>query len=185
MCLKCYPLNPTKLTNDNEDLKANLKRTTGNLFVILDRVTDPHNFGSIVRSAHFLGADGIVSGRKHTCPINPTVSKVSAGAVELAPMFEVKNLGEFLNNSKLNGWKVVCTGLNKDEPSHTLQTLPVTKEDNVMIVLGSEGAGITHSVAETATHNLVIEGNTKSSVDSLNVGVTAGILLHSLRLKLN
>jgi len=109
---------------------------------------------------------------------------VSAGAVELAPMFEVSSLDKLLTESKIHGWKVVCTGVNKDKPAYTLDTLPIEKDDNVLLVLGSEGEGVTPRVAETASHNLIIEGHMDTSVDSLNVGVTAGILLHSLRLKL-
>ena len=98
-------------------------------------------------------------------------------------MFEANRLDKFLHESKLFGWKIICTSLTED--SVTLDTLPIEKNDNVMLVLGSEGSGITQLIAETATYNLKVEGFTNSTVDSLNVGVTAGILLHSLKHKLN
>ncbi|CAO3691989.1 unnamed protein product [Rhizopus stolonifer] len=67
------------------------------LWIALDEVQDPQNFGSILRSAHFFGVDGIIVCRKNSAPLSPAVSKVSSGAMEVMDIFSTKNLLTFLN----------------------------------------------------------------------------------------
>lgn len=82
----------------------NLKNKTGNLIVLLDQIVDPQNFGSIIRSACYLGADYIFVNRIRKSPINAAVAKVSSGASECMELYSVKNLKYFLSgkNNFLN-----------------------------------------------------------------------------------
>jgi len=63
---------------------------------MLDQVTDPQNFGSILRSAMFIGVDGVIVNRKNACGLTPVVSKVSSGALEFIPLYSVKYAAGFL-----------------------------------------------------------------------------------------
>ncbi|KNC71143.1 hypothetical protein SARC_16321, partial [Sphaeroforma arctica JP610] len=66
------------------------------LWVVLDQVTDPMNMGAVLRSAYFLGASGVVTCRRNSCPITPTVSRASAGAAERMIVHDAKKIPEFL-----------------------------------------------------------------------------------------
>ncbi len=80
--LKCSTLNaemvsePTKFENG--------------LYVFCDKITDPQNFGAIVRSCLFFGAKGVMISKKNSSPLNSTVSKASSGALELMPIFHIQ-----------------------------------------------------------------------------------------------
>ena len=69
-------------------------------WLALDEVVDPQNLGALVRSAAFLGAAGIVVSAKNSATIGPTVSKASAGAVEIVPVHATRNMPRFLNSAK-------------------------------------------------------------------------------------
>ncbi|XP_031505748.1 uncharacterized protein LOC116268064 [Nymphaea colorata] len=81
--LKCSPL-------ELLPVKSTLSFKPG-VYVFCDKITDPQNFGAILRSCLFFGVEAVFTGRKHHCPLNPTVSKASAGAAELIPTHLVEN----------------------------------------------------------------------------------------------
>ncbi len=83
--------------------------------MVLDRVTDPQNFGSILRSVFFLGADGIIVRKRGSCPLTPAVSKVSSGAMEYQPVLQVKFLSQFLQEAKRAGWVLITTQTEEEE----------------------------------------------------------------------
>lgn len=74
------------------------------MWVALDEVTDPQNFGAILRSALFLGAAGVVTCQRNSAPLSPVVSKASSGAMEVVPVHSAKNLPQFLAACSVNGW---------------------------------------------------------------------------------
>ena len=81
--------------------------------MFLDQVTDPQNFGSILRSAMFIGVDGVIVNKRNACGLTPTVSKVSSGALEFIPLYSVKFLSHFFDDAKkppLN-FKIISTHL--------------------------------------------------------------------------
>ena len=88
------------------------------LSVYCDKITDPQNLGAILRSALFYGVSSVFSGKKNHCPLNSTVSKTSAGAMELMDIFSVGNSSEFITNWKENGGTVIATGVDTATP-HT------------------------------------------------------------------
>ena len=67
----------------------------GKFYIFLDQVTDPQNFGSILRSAFFIGVDGVIVNKKNACGLTPVVSKVSSGALEFIPLYTVKFVSHF------------------------------------------------------------------------------------------
>lgn len=145
--------------------------------LVLDEVCDPQNLGALLRSAHFLQVDKVVVCAKNSAPLSPATSKASAGAMESMVVYSTKNLMKFLDNCKKNEWQVVGTALSDD--SISLSELPLTKP--TVLVLGNEGHGVRTNILNRC--NLLVRiGNppAHSDVDSLNVSVTGGILLHHL-----
>lgn len=74
------------------------------MWVALDEVTDPQNFGAVLRSALFLGAAGVVTCQRNSAPLSPVVSKASSGAMEVLPVYSAKNLPQLLAACSVNGW---------------------------------------------------------------------------------
>ena len=149
------------------------------VWLALDEVSDPQNLGALLRSAHFLGADGVLLAEKNSCPLTPVVSKASAGAMEVMPVHATKNLVKTLEAASRDGWDVVGAALGQsvdpDELDHTR---------DVVLVLGSEGEGLRTNVLRACSQLVRIprggDGDGDSGVDSLNVSVAGGILLYSM-----
>lgn len=79
------------------------------VYVYTDKITDPQNFGAIIRSSLFFGVRGVFAARKNHCPLNPTVSKASTGAVELMPVSLVEKSEEFMAGFKSQGGCILST----------------------------------------------------------------------------
>jgi 21S rRNA (GM2251-2'-O)-methyltransferase len=90
------------MSNFNNFLEKFRKKENGNLIVVLDQIVDPQNFGSVIRTAFFLGADFIMLNKLNKPPISSTVSKVSSGASECVDLFSIKNLKNFLTGINTN-----------------------------------------------------------------------------------
>lgn len=149
------------------------------LFIALDSIQDPQNLGAILRTCHFFKIDGIVITEHQTSPFNETVSKASSGALETDSMelFTVKNLAKFLEASAENGWHIYGTDIkskNKRELTEKLLNAPT------ILVVGNEGSGIKHHIAQKCHEHLIIPNLSTGSIDSLNVSVATGILIHSI-----
>eukprot|EP01041_Mallomonas_annulata_P002969 gene2969-5828_t len=143
----------------------------------LDEVWDPQNLGALLRTCHFLACDGVVVCAKNSAPLSPSVSKASAGAMELMEISSTTNMMRFLDESNKNGWQVIGTAL--DETSIDIKDIPLTKP--TIVVLGNEGHGIRTNILKRCDVLVRITGQgDESAVDSLNVSVTGGILLHSI-----
>lgn len=143
----------------------------------LDEVWDPQNFGALLRTCHFLGIDRVVSCAKNSAPLSTSVSKASAGALEFMEVSSADNMMKFLDKSKENGWQVIGTALSND--SIGLNEIPIGVP--TIIVLGNEGHGIRTNILRRCSHLVKISSGSStsaSSVDSLNVSVTGGIILH-------
>ena len=115
------------------------------LWLALDEVTDPQNFGALLRSAFFLGVDGVLVSAKNSCPLTPVVSKASAGAMELMTVHAARNLPRTLEQAREAGWSVVGAALERSvEPAAIDATTPT------ILVLGSEGHGLRTNVVRAA-----------------------------------
>lgn len=152
------------------------------LWLALDEVGDPMNLGALLRSAHFLGVQGVLVSEKNSAPLTPTVSKASSGAMEIMRVHATRNLPKTLASASEQGWSIVGAALEDSVPPSELQLARPT-----ILVLGSEGAGLRTLVRRGCDQFVRIPGGGASaddgapdSVDSLNVSVAGGILLYAL-----
>jgi len=145
------------------------------LLVALDGVQDPHNLGAIARSAHILGAHGLLVPRDRAAEVTPTVVKVSAGATEHIGIVQVTNLARTLGELKDAGlWMAAVAAADDAVPLWQLDgTGPLC------LVLGAEGRGIRPLVARACDHRVVIP-MAGAGVGSLNVSVAAGVALYEI-----
>ena len=153
------------------------------VWLALDEVTDPQNLGALIRSALFLGVDGVLVSAKNSCPLTPTVSKASAGAMEVMKVHAARNLPRTLEAAKEAGWQVAGAALAESvEPEQLEHSAPT------VLVLGSEGKGLRTNVLRACSDVVRIPRGMSGAaseddaalVDSLNVSVAGGILLYSL-----
>eukprot|EP01039_Chlorochromonas_danica_P004783 gene4783-5243_t len=170
--LRAEPLDFIDLSELGEEKSPN------KIVLVLDEVWDPQNFGALLRTAYFLGCDKVVACAKNSAPLSAIVSKASAGAMEVMPVYSSRNLMRFLDGAKDQGWQVVGTHLGPQ--SIPLAQLPLTQP--TVLVLGNEGHGMRTNIVNRCSHLVRIDGagGSESAVDSLNVSVTGGILLHHL-----
>lgn len=175
---------------------------TPSLWLVLDEVVDPQNFGALLRSAYFLGGAspgkenetnasiGIMVCSKNSAPASAISSAASAGALELCQVYSTNNLPRTLSAAKEEGWRIL--GAAASAPSgmsaecFDLQDVKVGEsQPPTILVLGSEGHGLRTLVSKSCTGFVKIPGSeaasvvgdTNAGVDSLNVSVTGGIML--------
>lgn len=141
--------------------------------VALDEITDPHNFGAIVRSAVAFGAHGVLTLKDRAAPVTPVVVRASAGATEHARIVRVTNLANTLQALAKEGYDVI--GLAA-EGSDDLRSLKRTRP--TCLVVGSEGHGLRRLVRERCTQLVRIPMD--GPIASLNASVAAGIALYAL-----
>lgn len=177
LVLDCSPLSFVPIDR-LEDADHSLKDLTKPpLWLVLDEVMDPQNFGAALRSAYFLGASGVLTCSRNSAPLSPVVSKASAGAMEAMPVHSAQNLPRTLASAAASGWQVV--GATSDASS--VNCLDVTVRQPTLLVLGNEGVGLRTTVRNVCQTLVKVDTGhvtDSDSVDSLNVSVATGILLH-------
>ena len=141
------------------------------LIVALDGVTDPRNLGAIVRSAAAFGAAGVVMTERRAAAMTASAWKSSAGAAARLPVAQVTNMARTIDDAKKLGCFVIGLDGESDE---TLSGMRVAKE-NVMIVVGSEGKGLSRLVREKC--DLVVSIPMRATTESLNASVATSIAL--------
>ncbi len=152
------------------DLEALLERASNPLLLVLDGITDPHNFGACLRSADAAGVTAVVVPKDNSAPITAVVSKVASGAAEVLPVIRVTNLARTLRALKELGLWITGTS---DAAETSLFEADLTGPR--VIVLGSEGKGMRRLTAEHCDELVSIP--MAGSVSSLNVSVATGICL--------
>ena len=157
----------------NDILEEAKKRNEKPFILILDGIEDPHNLGSIIRTAETAGVHGIIIPKRRAALVNSTVNKVSSGAVEYMKIARVNNINDTIKYLKDRGVWVYGTDINAQKYYY--------EEDYkgaVAIVIGSEGFGISRLVKENCDFLLKIP--MKGKITSLNASVSAGIVMYEV-----
>ena len=155
------------------DFLSNLDKSNNPLILILDGITDPHNFGAIIRSAEAGGVAGIIIPKKRSVSITGTVAKVSSGAIEHVKIIEVSNLRNTLETLKKEGFWTVGTDLSASKSHHEIDV-----STPLAVVIGSEDKGISKIIKDNVDYNVKIDMVGK--INSLNASVSAGIIIFDI-----
>lgn len=145
--------------------------------------------GAIFRSAHFLGADGILLCTRNSAALSPVTLKAAAGAAESLPILSVDQPGSFIEQCQNNGWKFYAavspsssdSEMTTGRPFYSLSSMGnPTQEHPCIMILGSEGEGLRWNIQKKADYLLGIEPQRTGygELDSLNVSVAAALLCH-------
>lgn len=144
-----------------------------NRFVILDEITDPHNLGAILRTAEAAGIDGIIVSKRQQAPLNATVAKVSSGAIEHVPVIAVSNINNMILSLKKLNFLIVGTDGNA-----TYDYREIPKDQNIAVILGSEGSGIRPLVKSNC--DILVKIPMHGKINSLNVSVAGALLMYEM-----
>ncbi|NLA57977.1 MAG: 23S rRNA (guanosine(2251)-2'-O)-methyltransferase RlmB [Firmicutes bacterium] len=143
------------------------------LLVILDGIQDPHNLGSVLRTAEAVGAHGIVIPKRRAVGLTATVAKVSAGALEYVPVARVTNLSQAIEAVKEAGLWVVGADMD-GEMLHFEADLT----GPLALVVGSEGKGLARLTKEKC--DLTVRLPMYGKINSLNAAVAAAVMLYEV-----
>lgn len=157
-----------------EDILEEAKQRNETPFIlILDGIEDPHNLGSIIRTAETAGVHGIIIPKRRAVAVNSTVNKVSAGAVQYMKIARVNNITETIRYLKENDIWVCGTDMNTKK-YHYEENFSIP----LALVIGSEGYGMSRLVKENCDFLVKIPMHGK--ITSLNASVSAGIVMYEV-----
>ena len=145
------------------------------LLIFLDQVQDPHNLGAIIRSAHALGAQGVVVPARSAAGLSPAALKAAAGATQHLPVCRVDNLQKALQKAAAGGLFIAGLDAQGEQP---LPTADLAQP--CALVIGSEGKGLRRMVQKRCDVLLHIPMQ-REAIGSLNASVAAGIALYEVQ----
>ena len=140
--------------------------------ILLDNIEDPHNLGSIIRTANQVGAHGVIIPKRRAVGLTATVAKASAGAINYTPVAKVTNLVKTMDELKKQGMWFVCGDMGGD----SMYSLDLTGPMGV--VIGNEGEGASRLVKENCDFVATIP--MFGDIDSLNASVAMGVLSYEI-----
>ncbi|KAF5099415.1 hypothetical protein D0Z03_001035 [Geotrichum reessii] len=170
---------------------------TNALGIYIDQVTDPHNLGAILRSAHFLGADFAIMSELNCAKLTPVAAKSAAGAVDSFKIFTCDAPLKLFEKSAAAGWNIVATVPPGVKLPHAKRVAPRElallglgfkdefRRGPCLLAIGSESEGLRKSLLNRCTHVVSIPktgGTSGDVVDSLNVSVATALLISNFML---
>ena len=144
--------------------------------VLLDRVSDPHNVGAILRSAEVFGAQAVLAPARHSAPETGALAKTASGALERQPYLRVPNLGNAIETLKDMGYTVL--GLDGDATMELADAAKGLTARPVALVLGAEGPGLRERTRALCDHLVRIPA--AGAFGSLNVSNAAAVSLYAV-----
>lgn len=164
---------PYEYAHPVELLEATSRRGQMPLFVALDGITDPRNLGAIIRSTAAFGGHGVIVPQRRSAGVNSAAWKTSAGAAARTPVAMASNLTQTLKEFKKQGVFVIGLDGGGDTELYGLELA----DRPVVIVVGSEGKGLSRIVTETcdAVVSIPIQ-----AIESLNAGIAASVTLYEI-----
>lgn len=141
--------------------------------MILDGLEDPHNLGSVLRTADATGFKGVIIPKHRAVGLTSTVAKTSTGAIQHVPVARVGNINQTIDLLKENGFWIIGT-----DGSATTDYRDIPGDVNVAIIIGNEGNGIAKKTLEKC--DFIVRVPMKGSVSSLNASVSAALLMYEV-----
>lgn len=151
----------------------NSHEINGDLYLLLDRIQDPGNLGTIIRTADAAGFDAVMLGEGTVDLYNDKVIRATQGSLFHIPIIQ-ESLPTEINKLKQEGFRIWASALTNSKDFHTLK--PTSK---VALILGNEGAGIEGTILELADE--IVKIPIYGKAESLNVSIAAGILMYHLK----
>uniref|UniRef100_A0A8C5SB59 rRNA methyltransferase 1, mitochondrial n=1 Tax=Laticauda laticaudata TaxID=8630 RepID=A0A8C5SB59_LATLA len=177
VCLEASPLRPLAW-QEGPLHRAPVGKGSQSIWLVLEGIHDPMNLGAVLRTAHFLGVDGIVMSQRNSCSLTPVVSKASSGVMEVFDVFSTDDVQELLKTKSEEGWEILGTvghgKIPEDIPVASCSDFRWTEP--TVLLLGNEGYGLCPETQMLCHRMLTITPgrDLEFGVESLNVSVAAG-----------
>ncbi|MGO1369614.1 MAG: TrmH family RNA methyltransferase [Senegalia sp. (in: firmicutes)] len=159
------------LSMKNHEIKDMIK--DGTFIVILDKLQDPGNMGTIIRSADALGASGIIVSKGSVDIYNQKVLRSTMGSLFHMPIVQLEDTKEVILGLKNNNVKILATTLN-----HAKYCYDINLKEDIAIVIGNEGNGLDEEICDLSDENIIIPMDGKS--ESLNVAMASSIIMYEV-----
>ncbi len=156
-----------------DELVFNTKTKEYPLLLMLEEIQDVHNLGAILRTAECANVNGVIITKRNSAPLNETVSKISAGAVEHLKICQINNVSQTIDTLKQSGFWVVGSALK-----NAVEYTSVDYSRPVVLIMGNEQKGIRRLTSEKCDYLINIPMGGK--IQSLNVSVATGIILFEI-----
>lgn len=153
-------------------LDAAKEKEKAPFIIICDKITDPHNLGSIIRTANCVGADGMIIPKRNSVGLNSVVAKTSAGALEYTPVARVTNIARTIDELKEKGLWIAGADMDGEVMYKT------DLKGAIGLVIGSEGEGISRLVREKC--DFLVSIPMYGDINSLNASVAAAVLMYEI-----
>ena len=162
---------PFEYVEISDILQVAKERNEDPFVIVLDGIEDPHNLGSIIRTAETAGVHGVIIPKRRAASVNSTVNKASAGAVEHMKIARVTNISDAIEELKQAGLWVCGTAVDTNKYYYNQDlTGPIA------IVIGNEGKGIGEKVKKNC--DFLVKIPMKGKIQSLNASVSTGIVVY-------
>jgi len=145
---------------------------TGDLVVMLDHLSDPHNFGAIIRTCECIGVQSIIIPKDLSVLVNDTVYKTSVGAINNVKIIMVSNLASTINKLKEDGYFIYCADMDGEHYKK------INYAQKKVLIVGSEGDGVSSIVKKNS--DVIVSLPMAGKINSLNASVSAGVLLYEM-----
>ena len=156
------------------DLDKFIEGVVNPTVVILDGINDTHNMGAILRCLDIFGVSALIVSNHHQVPLNATVAKSSAGAINYVPVIMVSNINQTLLKLKEKGFWIVAA-----DGSASISYHDIKYDFPTALIIGSEGEGISKLVLKNSDY--IVKIPEKGHINSLNASVATGILLSEIK----
>ncbi|SFF01023.1 23S rRNA (guanosine(2251)-2'-O)-methyltransferase RlmB [Alteribacillus iranensis] len=159
--------------NIEDMLEAAARKKEDPFIILLDEIADPHNLGSILRTADAAGVHGVIIPKRRAVGLTQTVAKASTGAIEHVPVARVTNIARTMDELKKQGLWFVGTDASADDDFRSWSAdMPIG------LVIGSEGKGVSRLVKEKC--DILLNIPMVGKVTSLNASVAASLLMYEV-----
>lgn len=164
---------PIKMLETHELIRQAFEHSPTPTLVMLDGIQDPQNLGAIIRSAEVLGIQGIIIPKRRAAPLNETVAKCSAGAVERVPVAWSSNLSRTLEDLKKERFWVVGVDMAGDQPCYSFKF-----DTPVVLVIGGEEKGIRPLIKKSC--DFLISIPMEGELNSLNASAACAVIFYEI-----
>ena len=161
-----------------EDLLKEFKQKNRIFILVLDGIEDPQNLGAILRTAEQFNIDLVITSQKRSAKNNSTILRTSSGASQYVNKVMVPNINNAIKSLKENGFWVYASDIEGKE----INSIKID-DTRIALIMGNEGKGIHKLTKENA--DFLVKIPTSGRIDSLNVSVSAGILIFEIKRQLN
>jgi 23S rRNA (guanosine2251-2'-O)-methyltransferase len=141
--------------------------------IIADNIEDPHNLGSIIRSANAAGAHGVIIPKRHSVGLSASVAKASAGAIEYTPVAKVSNIAMTIDTLKKEGLWIAGADMSGEKEYYNIDL-----KGSIALVIGNEGEGIGRLIKEKC--DFLVRIPMMGAIGSLNAAVAGALIMYEI-----